>query len=472
MNGAVCQRRVSVRLHHAMEMQWAGFVSIVLCSFLAVRMARAESALELLSGFDQRSVVEAADWLARPQDPAAITGAARLLYQLRRAGVEAIATRATATPPGTAWVPGDVIELTGQATAIAAVQVPQTQAEVLELQRVFRFELRDAGAVSEPCFVITPEVPQFWLQSRAAKDSHTVRIVGIVVSVNQEGQPNVLATSRVQWYPEAEESVPHAGYRLLAEVGFDTGRLDIVREHDKLPLAADEPFFELLAAAESLRSTEQPPQRTDVIELLRNSPQHIGQWLRLPVETARVTKIVLDENSSAAQLIGQNHYWQIDAFAKLSGRVVIEVPAGDPRGQSKPVEFVNRYPVSLVAVQLPEPLLEAIEQQAGPAAVVAMVRRPLLVDGVYFRQWSYDSEFAQSNDVGLQFGPLLMASRITVRDTGPPVNAVDWQLVVAGSFLAGLAIIVGMTWWVGRRDRNIVKKRRQQEMDLEFPQST
>ncbi len=450
-------------------------VGCLACGALPCQRLRAESAMELLSGFDAQGVADAAGWLGQPQDPEAVSHVAQLLFQLRRVGQDGLVKRLGDDDPAqTQWQPGDVIRWTGRAIRVAGSSVPETQAEVLEMSRVFRFEIEGSKR-----YVITHDVPAPWLQPAAAKQPHPVEVVGIVVRTDEQGQPNVIATPRVQWFPDQEDGVPVEGWRLLAAHGLDCGRLDVVRDNDKQPLAADEPFYEMLAAAYQARDTTAAPQSVSVLELLKRSKQHVGQWVSLPVESVRVTKIMLPAGGAAAKQIGQDHYWQLDTFGRVDGRVVIE-PAGDAAGsgdaagtgEAEPIEFANRYPVSLVAYALPEQMVQAIEQQSGRDAAVAMVRQPLLVEGFYYRQWSYDSEFAQSRRAGRQFGPLLMASRLTVRDVGLPASAINWQAVVAGVFLVGLVVIALGSWWVGRRDRQHVLRRRKHEMEREAPLST
>lgn len=445
-------------------------IAALACSGLRCPAVRADSALELLSGFDAQGVSDAAVWLGQPSDDEALANVAQLLFQLRRVGQDGLRKRLGDDGQQASWQPGDVIRWTGRAVNVAGSPVPQTQAEVLEMTRVFRFQLEGSKR-----YVITPTVPAPWLQADAKSHSHPVEVVGVVVRTDEQGQPNVIAAPGVQWFPDQDDVVTPEGWRVLAAAGFDCGRLDRVRRNDKQPLAADEPFFEMLAAAHQARDTTATPRAVSVLELLKDSKRHVGQWVSLPVESVRVTKIILPADGPAAKQIGQDHYWQLDTFGRVDGRVVIE-PTGEAAAGSaapaEPVEFANRYPVSLVAHALPERLMQAVEQQAGRDAAVAMVRQPLLVEGFYYRQWSYDTEFVQARHAGRQFGPLLIASRLSVRDVGLPASAINWQAVVAGVFLLGLVVIALGSWWVGRRDRQHVLRRREQEMDGDFPLST
>ncbi|QEG42798.1 hypothetical protein [Roseimaritima ulvae] len=441
----------------------------IACLACSGQRLQAESALELLSEFDAQGVADAASWLGKPNDEAAQTQVAQLLFQLRRVGQDGLRKRLPDSDAAQASrQPGDVIRWTGRATKVAGSSIPETQAEVLEMPRVFRFQMEDS-----PRYVITPEVPSPWLRPDGSSHSHAIEVIGIVVRTDEQGQPDVIAAPRAQWFPDQDDVVPTEGWRLLAAAGLDCGRLDAVRRHDKQPLSAEEPFYEMLAAAQQAGRSAPSPQAVSVLDLLKDSRRRIGQWVSLPVESVRVTKIVLPAGSSAAEQIGQDHYWQLDTFGHVDGHVVIE-PTDEPSGQggAERIEFANRYPVSLVAYNLPEPLMQAIERQAGRDAAVAMVRQPLSVQGFYYRQWSYDTEFVQSRHAGRQFGPLLMASRLSVRDVALPADGINWQAVVAGVFLVGLIAIAAGSWWIGRRDRQHVLRRRQQEMDEEFPLST
>lgn len=457
---------------------------------LASGAAWAGSVLELLSDYDQRSVAATARWLAAPQDTEAIRDAARLQYQVKRIDQSLLRARASRSPHGTEWIPGDVIQIDGRVTGIAAVSVPDPQAEVLEMPRLFRLELQADpplraasadSAASQPagdeqairCFVMTDAVPRSWLAPPTRLETRRVQVVGVVVQVDQGNQPSFIASTIVQWYPDESETVLNEGWRLLSELRFDCSHWDEVQERDKRGLSATEPFFELLAAAGRAVSTATPPQPVQVIDLLERSREMVGRWIRLRAETVRVTQIFLDAESSAAQTLGQEHYWQIDAFARLDGRVVIDTEQpGQP--VSQPVEFDGRYPVSLVVAELPRELSDALETQGGMQAVVGMIRRPIAIDGFYFRQWSYDSEYMQARGAGRQFGPLVMVSRLTVLQPGQIRSRVNWQSVVATVFLSGLVLVILVSWYLGRHDRQAVLQRRQRELEMDdkFSQST
>ncbi|WP_153557907.1 hypothetical protein [Roseimaritima sediminicola] len=451
---------------------------------------RGESALPLLAGYSQQQVEQAAQWLARPQDEDARTAAAQLLYQLRRAGETALQKRLPKGDEEAAaqrYVAGDVIRWEGRAVDVAGVAVPQQQAEVLQMPRLFRFRLDDSAR-----YVITHQVPRQWSRGAGKTQPHRVRVVGVVLRTDERGQPLVVAAPHIQWYPAADEAVAVAGQRLLAAVGFDVGRIDSVASNDKRPLAADEPFFELLAAAEAYRGHDAadagpPPSPVDVIDLLKDSKGHIGQWVTMPLETVRVTRIQLSAAEQTRLAISQDHYWQLDCFGRVEGRVVIQPePAeaepgrgepgrGEPeRGETggeeteSPIEFANRYPVSVVAVTLPPQLTERMDRQVGAGSAVTMLRVPIRVNGFYYRQWSYDTEYMDAQQAGRQFGPLLMASQIFVRDVRVAGGGIDGQAVVAIAFLVALVVIAGGVWWVGRRDRRHVQRRREREMDREL----
>lgn len=451
---------------------------------------QAGSALELLSGFDQESVSDSGRWLAAPQDEAAVLQAAKLMYQVRRVGPRGLAERATTRPAGSAWVPGDVIELRGVVDQLAAAAIPEDRAEVLEMERLFRLRIRidapedseadpdadadpDAGEESAPGlpqsgFIMTPSVPRTWLREPIGEAGRRVRIVGVIVRLDAEGLPQLIATPAPHWYPASEESVPRPGWKLLADYGFDCFGFGKLRAYDKQPLMADEPFYEFFSAADRAAATDVAPEPTPAIELLSDQTQPRGRWLRMRLETVRLTKVQLAADEPAARQLGQDHYWQIDAFGKIPGKVLIEseVP-GEP-----PVEFSNRYPVSLVAKSLPPDLAREVDEEGGRNAAVVMLRRPVRVDGFFYRRWSYDTEFMGSQGNNLQFGPLVMVSRLERLPTEPPPDRVDWQFLVAAFFLGGLALLIGGAWWMGRRDRQAIERRRQPPDNIDFPQST
>jgi len=233
-------------------------------------------------------------------------------------------------------------------------------------------------------------------------------------------------------------------------------------------------FYSMLRAAGRLEGEQTPPP-TDmpVSALLRDAAQLAGHWVRVPLDSVRVTRVVVEDPDVRAWL-GQGHYWQIDAMGDLGDLIVtIEVEDGNREGErQEPVTFANRYPVSVAALRLPDRLQAALEAAAGGEAAVAMVRRRLVVEGFYYRLWSYDTAFMRRQAGHQQFGPLLIASQLSVppQPTGDPRGAamIGWGAAIA--FLVGLAALAVGLWRAGRRDAAATRRRRaQQAEEVEFP---
>ncbi|QDS95231.1 hypothetical protein FF011L_40240 [Roseimaritima multifibrata] len=438
------------------------------------------SVLELLNGFaEPADLLPAADLDKRDAEKNGIAG--RVLFQLQRAGTPAVRSRrfSASEIKGYRWQPGDAIVLTGEATLQDRYPLSETLRDVLGISGISRYDLRvesiPAGQFPEggsdlkagrEVQVLTNQMLRSWLQD--AKIPHRVGLTGIVIATDSAGQPTVVATSAFEWFPLENEPVPVAGWHRLAALGVDCSLLEPLRRNDKQPLQAEEPFYQLLAATARQDADVAAGKSVKPIDLLRDSSGYVGEWIRLKVETVRVTKIFLDNKNPQEAAVGTDHYWQIDAIGKVDGKVLVESLPQEDGTIPPPIEFSGRYPVSLVVLELPPELHKEVDQTAGQEATVAMVRRQVLLDGFYYRQWSYDTEFMRSRGGGQQFGPLVIVSKMKVLDSPLANQGRSWQGIVAGCFLLGLAAIIAITWWTARKDREIARQRHLEYQDLDF----
>lgn len=422
------------------------------------RAACAQSVVPWLGGFDVARVESVSQWVESPNDAQTLAEAAKLLYRMRRIDRDALLQQVSAEGKRQ---PGDATAMQGTAGGLTASPLPPELAEVLEMDRVYRLSL---AVDDRECTVITSEVPHFWLTD--PQSDWPAVVTGIVLRSDAQGRPTVVATSRVQWHPVDRARVPLVGWALLGRQGFDVGRLGQVIAADRQPLTAteQEAFYGMLAAAERVAgNANPPPQPVTVAQLLSGSQALVGQWVRIDLETARLTRIAVTDPRAAQRLgAGRDHYWQIDGFADL-GDVQVKLESLESDGE--PVLFDNRYPVSLATVELPATLRQAVEAEAGRGAVVAMVRRSVTADGFFYRLWSYPSEYARSRGGGQPYGPLIMAARVEVLPAAAAnslgVEVIGW--IAAAGCLVVLAVIVIGSWHVGRRDRQIALARRQRE---------
>lgn len=405
--------------------------------------------------------------VAGDDDRQSLGEAAKMLYALGR------------IPPATLERLGDApvvtIGVKGQAVAVQRLPLSSPEAgawlnelsEQLELEALYRVKLVDEAGVMHR--LLLREVPMGWLGARSPQQlAEPVEVEGIAILGNgAKGEGNDLGdgptveqgkfvlAERLSWYPKADgENVaglqtPQGqkwpqGWLLLAQRGFDCGHLAGIarRSRQTLVYAEQQPFFEMLRLADELGRDELTPPGESVSteRLLRDSRNLVGQWVHVVLESARLSRIRLDDQATVDRL-GQDHYWQVDAFGDLIGvRVELEGTAG---GKDRLV-YENRFPISVAVLRLPIELEQTLEG-AGEGAVVdmRMVKESLALDGFYYRLWSYESDFTGSRGAR-QVAPLLLAGKLRVRTAtelgAGGVDVIGWSLMAL--VLGGLAAIV------------------------------
>lgn len=360
----------------------------------------------------------------------------------------------------------------GVVKKVVAIRVPDQLAEIIEIEKLYRLTVsvqatsRDSTEEStsqhQDMTIVASQIPEVWAK---AGDSLNERIeaTGVLLKVEQQ---DLLFAKRVRWLmePESEQNaVWPVGWKLLGAEGFDCGLLEPVARRSRGPLVAEdnEAFYGMLAIAKKLENSESSlpePTLIDMADLLRKNRQLVGHWLRLNLETARLTRVVVTD-AGLRKKLESDAFWQIDGFGDLD-RVRIELEAG--QGGNENLVFENRFPLSLAIVDLPDWLRQQVEAQSGSGRVdVSMLTEPVQVDAFFYRLWSYDSEFATSRG-GRQVAPLLIVTRLDSRAaelaaTSGQVENIGWFLAIAviGSILLTTLVL----WRMAKRDAAIRARR-------------
>lgn len=412
--------------------------------------AFAESATDLLSGFDQ-SRIEAT---YPPVDDDALSELAKLIYRLNSVSAETLRSRAGDDGD---VAPGDATSFQGKILQVRRVPIPESLVEFLEFTHLFVVEVTtDSGAKLR---ILGSEFPI----DAVAGDG--IAAVGVVLARTESGQPVALAVPRVRWSPQ---STTNTGWRLLSSAGFDVALLSNVKQLSRQPLVAEDgdAFYSLLAAAASIgdQPAKPNPESIPPVDLLERPEQLAGHWLTLVAETVQITRIAVTEPERQDQL-GQDHYFQIDAVVELDN-LLVKIERPDP-STGPPAIFENRYPISVVTARIPEFLRQRIRAEEGGEAVVSQHRSLIAIDGFYYRLWSYQSEFMNQHGGGDQFGPLVVASRIEDRapSTQDPagVQVIGW--IAATAVIAGIVFFWLWNRVMSARDRQARRRRRQREAE-------
>lgn len=429
---------------------------------------------EPIPGVSHQRLVSANEVFQTPPSFEATSNAARLLWSLRRLPdgfwQQAMLEDATPAQP----VDDKVVTIRrfkGTVRKVDAVRVPAELADLIELDMLYRLTVFDSQMEGEPILVLAAEVPEAWA---TLGESLNERVE--VTGVQQVGEKNTITfAKRVRWILDSEleggdGSRWPTGWRLLGSRGFDCGTLGGVAKRSRGPLVAEdnEAFYGMLAAAAKLEQAEIPePASLAMPELLRNSRQLVGHWLRLDLETARISRVLVSDAQLKAGL-GSDFYWQIDGFGELD-RVRIELEGKSGDGSDGNLVFENRFPVSVAIVRLPDWLRAKVDAASGGAGRVdvSMLKEPVTVDAFFYRLWSYDSEFATSRG-GRQVAPLLIAADVRSRAaqyaaSADQVKLLGWGMAVV--VIASILLTSGILWRVGRRDSAVRTRRRSELRD-------
>ena len=472
---------------------WLLSVSISLASIAAAQETRPQlSVVDRLSGFDADRIAAVSDWLQAPADSERLGEAAKLLFQVNRLARTSLAPPPAGPAPQDApdlpLAVGDAVAIRGTAVALASAPLPAELAEVLELERIFRVEVRtsypSAGAAPAPTagptiYVLTTSVPAPWLAQWAQMQrlDQPTAATGVVLHADAQGRPQVLAAPAMSWFPAAGSSADAPSltrdWALLASQGFDVSLLGQVRSLHREPLlAADQQaFYGMLRAASRLAEEPTPaPLEADAAALLRDAEESIGRYVRLDCQSVRLTRIAIT-TPELQTAVGADHYWQLDAQGDL-GNVVIQIESAE--ANAEPAMFHNRYPVSIVTLRLPDFLRQLVAADAAVEAHqsnVSLVSRQLRVEGFFYRLWSYDSDYMSQHGGGKQFGPLLMATRIVDIEPPPGDRAGVGRIGrVAAASVVVMLLATGIWMYVtGRQDAAARQRRLAQPETLAWP---
>lgn len=437
------------RLPNQQPRRTVSLMMVIVSAWCFSGRASAQSAIDLLSGFDARRIEG-----CYPVSDSNVAGEmSRLLFRLRKADEDALASRSVGslTDPATAarLTTGDSVEVEGTIAAVRQYNVPESLTEFLELETFQELVLtlpdsEDSIAVFAPSLV--------------GKVSAGDRVKANAVVIDASSAEQVFAAGRVAWFPAMAETV---GWKLLARQGVDLSRIAEAASRNRRSLeAADgDAFYSMLAAAKNLKTepfdpnVSLAPLAIEPVQLLEAPQEYHGQWIRMNASTVRITRISVSDPARRAQL-GQDHYYQVDASGDL-GNTIIQLARGED-DPGEPIRMSGTYPVSLVAAELPD-FLSA--ERNDPNAVVTMLSHPVAIEGFFYRLWSYKNEFMTREGGGKQVGPLIVVSQW--QSTAPPTNDDGGVRVIGYALAIGIAVaILATIWWTRRNAKQDAEVRR------------
>ncbi|QDV65267.1 hypothetical protein [Crateriforma conspicua] len=432
---------------------WVLFLSLVATS----ENVLADSALELISGFDAARMENV---FPVDGDGEAVAEMAKLVYRLDRLDPTSLASRANAASLDHELGLGDASAFRGNVDQIQSIPVPADLRSYLEFPRLYQLIIRPTESPKEAWVVISSGVPPD-LQTGDIVWGVGVSVLGSAVDDMVVPIRRALATGGLSWQPQEIRSV---GWRLLADQGFDLGLLDDIRRANRKPLRAEDQrsFYAMMDASRYVTGDTPIPKRVPIVDLLTRPERLAGDYVRIDAELVRVTRVQVAPARQASGEVSATSYYQLDAMGNV-GDVEIQIEAPDSGGP--PLRLKNRFPVSIVVNRLPE-FLEAA--MTGDPVTVA-VRRPVVVDGFYYRLWSYESDLSQrAQGSSNQLSPLIIATSIDARlvPEGDPIGVGRIGWLVTGAILLGAVAILVWNLTNRRRDRFAGLSRPEPEFDL------
>ena len=288
-------------------------------------------------------------------------------------------------------------------------------------------------------------IPPAW--KPAVLVDQPVRILGFFVGLRDFGsQPDndtvtspgalqnplncpLFVARQIQWFPERispELNIkPHE--ILLASKGVDINRLRQVGKRREPGIGREHAasFFQLLRATSQLGNALKPEPGIDLETMLRAPADCIGQPVEVSGHVRRVTEILLDDPASIQQL-GAQSYYQIDMFVPLNNRrIVIKSPSEkqDSILGEQNLTIENRFPVTVCTSQ-------------NPGNTESIKRQRVSVKGIFFKNWSYESELSINSGSGArQIAPMIIAANAS--PAPPPSNDFHWIVASFGFLIFG-----------------------------------
>ena len=261
----------------------------------------------------------------------------------------------------------------------------------------------------------------------------------------ESGPIPLFVAKRISWFPQQTNprlriSNDHV---VLATYGVDITRLDVVASNNNRRMSEGEStvFYQMLNAC-SLAAGEFPADSAEFNELLSNATKHFGRAARVTGRVRRVSRIEVTAPQDQ-QLLGQDHYFEVDLFVPLTDSKIVVNPKQaeeDRSTESAPaITYDNRFPVTVCIKSLPIGSLE---------------KANVNVNGYFFRLWNYPSVFTSEVGSGAgQVCPLIIATSAEIVDSRSEEGQAFLTTLLIGFFAAILLLGICAIFYLKASDR-------------------
>jgi len=356
---------------------------------------------------------------------------------------------------------------------------------------VCSFEPSPAEEPNSSCMIIAQNVPSQWL--RTSELRQPVIAKGLGFDVANANAKTLLISPSVQWREESTAASSDstatdggstsyapplpAGWFALLKRGWNLEWIDTIEGLQGKPMTARESqaFYSMLrcskqpfdtaqlAALEPSKSQESANNQTLSVmqsiqraETRKSKPDAAGQdaassgyRVQGIAEVRRVQRIDV-RNPDEQQWLGADHYYQLDGFADIgNSRITIRYDAS-----VEPIVFEKEFPVTLVALAVPDSLLMDAGDAIPGEAQAWYPRTRVSVSGWFYRMWRFKTTQVSeaTNNKEAQQGPLLVIDRFDA----PPARQVPGASNTSPQWVAIMTIAIGIVGglWILYQIRN------------------
>lgn len=379
------------------------------------------------------------------------------------------------------------------------IKLNDTQKEWMEQASVYRLRVQVSGlddSASET-YLFVRRAPSQWLNHKVLNQPFRANLIQLTDGLygatssfhrNEAPKDGDLSTSsakigiatEVQWMFSDDRSINAlapdmpADWKRMLLSGSDLTWLDRarLRQNSSLSYADRESFYSLLRIATEFRQPSDTEKLGPVAwaklsetDLLTSAQaKWVGRAIEVKGRIARITRLAIDSEESQ-ELAGARFYYELDGFIRLEGKRIVIAPPKDVEQNSENVRteelvYENEFPFTVVTLNLPEFLTKGLVDRDGVEHQSWELQRWVDVRGIYFRNWSYRSDFvSRDNSRERQMAPLIVAAELLPTEFEYPINTspsqyLSWGIVVAILFLT----IVGARFLLS--DRQSKKRKR------------
>ncbi len=379
------------------------------------------------------------------------------------------------------WPVADVATLNrlpGIVTKVSRLPISAQLASLLEQAHVYRCEFETG---SQSIVFLSAAVPAAWKQANG-NPLEEIRQPCQVDLLRLIGGNSYGWTRAIQWKKangramgEAQDWKPPISKPLvfLFDRNWDLAWLDQVRELQSDPIRPlsskeIEPFYRLMVIAKEspldvaspMDAVAKQPSIVNVLDSLTKSRKSIKpamERVAMNMRIVRVSRVSVDDPAMAA-ILGSDRYYQLDTMADIGNREYEDIGDKGDDKVKEPVVYHKEYPVTCVAIDIPDWLLNAKGSASDPDSKLEHVWYPRLKTsgaGWFYRFWSYKTqETLQSlGENHRQRGPLVVLDSLKLGNADSDGNGMAKLISNIANSVTVLIGVLGTLgiWWFVRK---------------------